>query len=35
MGIAKRIKKQIAKFDIKPDKIELGNFLSPNYNFQR
>ena len=33
MGIAKRIKKQIAKFDIKPDEIGLGNSLSPNYNF--
>ncbi len=33
MGIAKRIKKQMAKFDIKPDEIGLGNSLSPNYNF--
>ena len=33
MGIAKRIKKQLAKFDIKPDEIGLGNSLSPNYNF--
>ena len=33
MGIAKRIKKQLAKFDIKPDEIGLGNSLSPNCNF--
>ena len=33
LGIAKRIKKQMAKFDIKPDEIGLGNSLSPNYNF--
>ena len=33
MGIAKRIKKQLAKFDIKPDEIGLGNSLSTNYNF--
>ena len=33
MGIAKRIKKQMAKFDIKPEEIGLGNSLSPNYNF--
>lgn len=33
MGIAKRIKKQMAKFDIKPEEIGLGNSLNPNYNF--
>ena len=33
LGIAKRIKKQMAKFDIKPEEIGLGNSLSPNYNF--
>ena len=33
MGIAKKIKKQMAKFDIKPDEIGLGNSLIPNYNF--
>ncbi|MDD3773264.1 MAG: transposase, partial [Weeksellaceae bacterium] len=33
MGIAKRIKKQMAKFDIKPEEIGIGNSLSPNYNF--
>ena len=33
MGIAKRIKKQMAKFDIKPEEIGFGNSLSPNYNF--
>ncbi len=33
MGIAKRIKKQIAKFDIRPDEIGLGNSLSPSCNF--
>ena len=27
------IKKQMAKFDIKPEEIGLGNSLSPNYNF--
>ena len=33
LGIAKRIKKQMAKFDLKPEEIGLGNSLSPNYNF--
>jgi len=33
MGIAKKIKKQMVKFDIKPDEIGLGNSLIPNYNF--
>jgi transposase len=33
MGIAKRIKKQMAKFDIQPEEIGIGNSLSPNYNF--
>ena len=33
MGMAKRIKKQMAKFDIKPEEIGLDNSLSPNYNF--
>lgn len=33
MGLAKRIKKQMAKFDIKPEEIGIGNSLSPNYNF--
>ena len=33
MGMAKRIKKQMAKFDIKPEEIGFGNSLSPNYNF--
>jgi len=33
MGIAKRIKKQMAKFDIKPEEIGIGNSLIPNYNF--
>jgi len=33
MGVAKRIKKQMAKFDIKPEEIGLGNSLSTNYNF--
>lgn len=33
MGLAKRIKKQMAKFDIKPEEIGIGNSLIPNYNF--
>ena len=33
MGMAKRIKKQMAKFDIKPEEIGIGNSLTPNYNF--
>jgi len=33
MGIAKRIQKQMAKFDIKPEEIGIGNSLIPNYNF--
>lgn len=33
MGMAKRIKKQMTKFDIKPEEIGIGNSLSPNYNF--
>jgi len=33
MGIAKKIKKQMAKFDIKPDEIGLGNSLISNHNF--
>ena len=33
MGMAKRIKKQMAKFDIKPEEIGIGNSLIPNYNF--
>ncbi len=33
LGLVKRIKKQMAKFDIKADDIGLGNSLSPNYNF--
>ena len=33
MGIAKRIKKQMAKFDIKPEEIGIGNSLNPNFNF--
>ncbi len=32
-GNRKKNKKQIAKFDIKPDEIGLGNLLSPYYNF--
>ncbi len=30
MGIAKRIKKQIAKFDLKPEDVGLGNPLNPS-----
>ena len=33
MGMAKRIKKQMAKFDIKPEEIGIGNSLTPNYKF--
>ena len=33
IGIAKRIKKQMAKFDIKPEEIGVGNSLSPSCNF--
>lgn len=33
MGVAKTIKKQITKFDIKLDEIGLDNLLSSNYNF--
>mgnify|MGYP000724172831 CR=1 FL=1 len=33
MGLVNRIKKQMAKFDIKPEEIEIGNSLIPNYNF--
>jgi transposase len=33
MGMAKRIKKQMAKFDIKPEEIGIGNTLTPSYNF--
>lgn len=33
MGMAKRIKKQMAKFDIKPEEIGISNSLTPNYNF--
>lgn len=33
MGMAKRIKKQMAKFDIKPEEIGIGNSLITNYNF--
>lgn len=33
MGMAKRIQKQMAKFDIKPEEIGIGNSLIPNYNF--
>ena len=33
MGLAKRIQKQMAKFDIKPEEIGLGNSLIPGYNF--
>jgi len=33
LGMAKRIKKQMAKFDIKPEEIGIGNSLNPNYNF--
>jgi hypothetical protein len=33
MGMAKRIKKQMAKFDIKPEEIGLGKSLITNYNF--
>ena len=32
MGLAKRIRKQMAKFDIKLEEIEIGNSLTPNYN---
>jgi len=33
MGIAKRIRKQMTKFDIKPDDIGFCNSLITNYNF--
>lgn len=33
MGLAKRIKKQMAKFDIKPEEIGISNSLITNYNF--
>jgi transposase len=33
MGIAKRIQKQMAKFDIKPEEIGISNSLITNYNF--
>jgi len=33
MGLAKRIRKQMAKFDIKPEEIGIGNSLTPNYKF--
>jgi len=33
MGLVNRIKKQMAKFDIKPEEIGIGNSLIPNYNF--
>ena len=33
MGLAKKIKKQMVKFDIKPEEIGIGNSLIPNYNF--
>ena len=33
MGMAKRIQKQMAKSDIKPEEIGIGNSLTPNYNF--
>jgi transposase len=33
MGMAKKIQKQMAKFDIKPEEIGIGNSLSPNYKF--
>jgi len=33
MGMAKRIQKQMAKFDIKPEEIGIDNYLTPNYNF--
>ena len=32
MGLVKRIKKQMSKFDIKPEEIGIGNSLTPNYN---
>jgi transposase len=33
MGLANRIKKQMAKFDIKPEEIGIGNSLIPSANF--
>ena len=33
MGMAKRIKKQMAKFDIKPEEIGISNSLITSYNF--
>jgi transposase len=33
LGLAKRIQKQMVKFDIKPEDIGIGNCLTPNYNF--
>jgi hypothetical protein len=33
IGIAKRIKKQIAKFDIKPNEIGINNSLNVNAHF--
>jgi hypothetical protein len=30
MRLAKRIKKQMAKFDIKPEEIGIDNLLTPN-----
>lgn len=33
IAAAKKIMKNIAKFDIKPDEIGFSNSLSPNYNF--
>ena len=35
MGLAKRITKQIAKFDLKPEVVGFGNSLIPNNNFWR
>lgn len=33
IAAAKRIMKNIVKFDLKPDDIGFGNSLIPNYNF--
>ncbi len=33
LGLAKRIQKQMVKFDIKPEDIGIGNRLITNYNF--
>jgi len=33
MGLAKRIRKQMTKYDIKPEEIGIGNSLTPNYYF--